>query len=149
MDAEDIVTNPVIRAELEALIAEHAYRVDFCCSENLAELYTEDGRFVLPSGTEYVGREGVNAYGRLSAGKSDRRVRHVFTNFRFVMDGPDQILGVSFVTLYRTQHRDTAPPEAVALADAKDIYRRCPDGRWRIYERRIEVVFETDEHRQG
>ena len=33
--------------------------------------------------------------------------------------------------------------------DAKDIYRRCPDGRWRIYERRIEVVFETDEHRQG
>jgi|CXWL01.1.fsa_nt_gi hypothetical protein len=149
MATEDIVTDPAIRAELEALISEHAYRVDFCCSENLAELYTEGGRFVISSSKEYVGQEGVNTYGRLSAGKTDRRVRHVFTNFRFVMDGPDQIRGVSFVTLYRTQDRDTAPPVAVALADAKDIYRRCPDGRWRIYERRIEVVFETDEHRQG
>ena len=149
MTSTQMITDPGIRAELEALIAEHAYRVDFCCSENLAELYTEDGVFVLPSGKEFSGREEVNTYGRDSAKKTDRLVRHVFTNFRLTADGPDQIRGVSFVTLYRAQNRNSAPPEAVAVADAKDIYRRCSDGRWRIHERRIEVVFESDAHKQG
>ncbi len=71
-------------------------------------------------------------------------------NHKFGASPTDELIDdIRRDTLYRTQHRDTAPPVAVALADAKDIYRRCPDGRWRIYERRIEVVFETDEHRQG
>ena len=57
------VKDPAIRAELEALIAEHAYRLDFHQSEDLGDLYTEDGRLI-GAGPDCLGRGAVNAYGR-------------------------------------------------------------------------------------
>lgn len=140
------VKDPAIRAELEALIAEHAYRLDFHLSEDLGDLYTEDG-CLIGAGGDWIGREAVNAYGRSRAEAKMSRVRHVSTNFHFWEDGPDQIRGVCFIMLFRSSGPKLTPPEPIALADAHDIYRREADGVWRIRERRIVVSFESEAHK--
>lgn len=140
------VLDPAIRAELEALIAEHAYRLDFHLSENLGELYMSDGR-LLGAGPDCIGREAVNEYGRGRAAMRDRRARHVCSNFRFSHDAPDRIKGTCFIMLFRSVGASLAPAEPIALADAHDIYRRDADGAWRIEERRIVLSFESEAHR--
>ena len=140
------VVDPTIRAELEALIAEHAYRLDFHVSENLGELYTIDGR-LLGAGPDCIGREAVNEYGRGRAAIKDRRARHVCTNFRFVQESSERIKGTCFIMLFRSVGAALAPAEPIALADAHDIYSREADGMWRIEERRIVLSFESDAHR--
>ncbi|RIA44334.1 SnoaL-like protein [Hephaestia caeni] len=141
-----LIKDAALRAELEALIAEHAYRLDMNCSENLAELYTDDGCFIAP-GFACEGPDAINAYGRDRAAAKDRRVRHVCTNFRFWEDGPDQARGVCFILLFRSNGPDLTPAEPIALADAHDIYRRCPDGVWRLKERRVVLSFESAAHK--
>jgi len=140
------VVDPTIRAEWEALIAEHAYRLDFHVSENLGELYTIDGR-LLGAGPDCIGREAVNEYGRGRAAIKDRRARHVCTNFRFVQESSERIKGTCFIMLFRSVGAALAPAEPIALADAHDIYSREADGMWRIEERRIVLSFESDAHR--
>ena len=140
------LVDPAIRAELEALIAEHAYRLDFHISENLGELYTQDGR-LLGAGPDCIGREAVNAYGRGRASMKDRRARHVCTNFHFVQEAPHRIKGTCFIMLFRSVGSALAPAEPIALADAHDIYCREADGAWRIQERRIVLSFESEAHR--
>ncbi len=140
------IKDAALRAELEALIAEHAYRLDMNCSENLAELYTEDGSLIAPN-FACEGPEAINGYGRDRAAAKIRRVRHVCTNFRFWEDGPDQVRGLCFILLFRSNGSDLSPAEPIALADAHDIYRRCPDGVWRIKERRVVLSFESAAHK--
>jgi hypothetical protein len=138
--------NPWIRAELEALIAEHAYRIDFYLSDDLGELYTEDG-CLYGAGPDWIGREAVNEYGRSRAVAKDRRARHVCTNFRFSQVSSDTIRGICFIMLFRSGSASLAPAEPIALADAHDIYKKCADGSWRIQERRIVLSFESEAHR--
>lgn len=140
------IKDAALRAELEALIVEHAYRLDMNCSESLAELYTRDGRFLAPN---FVceGPDAINAYGRDRAAAKNRRVRHVCTNFRFWEDGPDQARGLCFILLFRSTGSELSPAEPIALADAHDIYRRGADGVWRIHERRVVLSFESAAHK--
>lgn len=146
MVAQASVRDPAIRAELEALIAEHAYRLDHRESDNLGDLYTEDGCLYIP-GKEFIGRDAVNEYGRGRAAATDRRVRHVSSTYRFVEDGPDQIRGNCYITLFRSFGEALGPADAIALADAQDIYRCGADGAWRIRERRIVLAFESEAHK--
>lgn len=142
------IKDAALRAELEALITEHAYRLDMNCSEDLAELYTEDGRLLAPNFT-CEGPEAINAYGRERAAARNRRVRHVCTNFRFWEDGPDRARGLCFILLFRSNGPELSPAEPIALADAHDIYRRGPDRVWRIQERRIVLSFESAAHKSS
>lgn len=139
------IKDATVRAELEALIAEHAYRLDHHLSEKLGELYTEDGRLIGPN-MNYQGREAINAYGRGRVEMKTRRARHVCTNYRFAEDGPGQIKGTCCIMLFRSFGPELAPAEPIAVADAHDIYRRA-DGVWRIHERRVVLCFESEAHR--
>jgi ketosteroid isomerase-like protein len=146
MSADKIVIDPAIRAEIEALIVEHAWRVDHHQCHDLADLYTEDGRF-LGAGPDKIGRAAIEAYGRERAAMTKRQARHVCTNFRMIWDGPDRIRGGCVITLFRSDGEVMGTADAVAVADAEDIYAKCPDGRWRIQQRRIVLAFESAAHR--
>ena len=112
----------------------------------MGDLYTEDG-CLYGAGPDWIGREGVNEYGRSRAKAKDRRARHVCTNFRFTQESPDTIRGTCFIMLFRSGSETLAPAEPIALADAHDIYKKCSDGAWRIRERRIVLSFESEAHR--
>ena len=50
------------------------------------------------------------------------------------------------ITLFR-HDGPGGPAEPCAVADAYDIYVRGDDGRWRLDERRLELVFESEAHK--
>lgn len=143
----ELITDPKIRSEIEALVTEHAWMQDNHQTQRLAELYAEDGRY-LGVGPNLVGSEAITAYGRKRAGMTQRRARHVVSNLRLVADGPKRIRGGCIITLFRSDGEALAPAEPIAVADAQDIYVQCDDGKWRLQERRIVLAFESEAHRQ-
>jgi hypothetical protein len=145
---EELVTDPNIRAEIEALVTEHAWMQDNHQTHRLAELYTEGGRY-LGVGPDLVGRAAITAYGARRAGMTQRRARHVVSNLRLVADGPKRIRGGCMVTLFRSDGEALAPADPIAVADAQDVYALCEDGRWRLEERRIVLAFESAAHKAG
>lgn len=135
------------RAEIEALVIEHAYLLDHHQSEKLAELYTEDGK-MHGIGPAQVGRAALMEYGKKRAAMRVRRARHVVSNLRLVADGPDRIRGALVITLFRTDGPGMGAADPVAVADANDTYVRGTDGRWRIAERKLSLAFESEAHRR-
>nr|ART40129.1 K166 [uncultured bacterium] len=134
------------RAEIEALVIEHAYLLDHHQSEKLADLYTEDGK-MHGIGPTQQGRAALLEYGKKRAAMKERQARHVCSNLRLVADGPDRIRGSLIITLFRTDGPAMGTADPVAVADANDIYVR-KDGRWRIAERRLSLAFESEAHRR-
>lgn len=145
--SETLITDPKIRCEIEALVTEHAWMQDHHQTHRLAELYTEDGRY-LGVGPDLIGRGAITAYGEKRASMTQRRARHLVSNLRLVADGAKRIRGGCMVTLFRSDGEALTPAEPIAVADAQDIYVLCDDGKWRLQERRIVLAFESEAHRQ-
>jgi ketosteroid isomerase-like protein len=135
------------RAEIEALIAEHAWLVDHGHADRIHELYTADG-CLLGIGPDMIGREAIAAYGKGRGQMTDRTARHVCANIRLVAESADRIRGTVVNMLFRHDGPGRGLPETMAVADYEDIYARDSDGRWRIAERRLVIVFEAEAHRK-
>lgn len=148
MPAEHPHIDPQTRAEIEALVVEHAWLIDHHQSEKLADLYTEDGR-LLGVGPDRIGREAILAYGRDRAKMTKRTARHVITNLRLVKDGPKRIRGTNIVTLFRSDGDTIGHPDPIGVADCYETYVQGDDGRWRIAERKVVIVFESEAHKAG
>jgi len=146
MTIDHIVTDPVIRAEIEALITEHAWMLDNHKSDRLAELYTKDGR-ITGIGPDRIGRAEIEKYGRERATMVERKARHVNTNIRLVKDGDGRIRSQCTITLFRYDGDMMGTADPVALADAEDVFELCDDGRWRFAERHLVLTFESAAHR--
>lgn len=135
-----------VRSDIEALIYEHAWLVDHHQSDRLAELYTETGR--IAGILNYSGRDEIAKYGAERAKMTNRIARHCYSNLRLIPLGEDRVEGHVTITLYRHDGAGGLP-EASGVADAHDVYVRGADGRWRFEERRLELIFESEEHRQA
>ncbi len=135
-----------VRSDIEALIYEHAHLIDHHQSERLADLYTENGRIV--GILNYSGREEIAKYGAERAKMTNRIARHLYSNLRLIPLGRDRVEGHVTITLYRHDGAGGLP-EPSGIADAHDIYVRGADGRWRMEERRLDLIFESEEHRQA
>jgi ketosteroid isomerase-like protein len=133
------------RADIEALIYEHAWLVDHHQSERLADLYVENGR-LSGIGMNHVGRDAIARYGADRAKMTNRFARHLCNNLRLIPLGQDRVEGHVTITLYR-HDGSGGLPEANAVADAHDVYIKGADGRWRFEERRLELIFESEAHR--
>lgn len=136
------------RADIEALVHEHAWRIDMCEAETLAELYTATGRLL---GTNGVGLncanpEEITAYGIRASARRHMTVRHVCSNLRLVRESDTVIRGTLMIGLCRSE-TPLGDPTPIALADAYDIYHLCADGEWRLEERRLSLAFEAPAHR--
>lgn len=146
MASGDIVIDAQIRAEIEALVIEHAYLLDHHQSDKLAELYTEDGK-MHGIGPTQQGRTALLEYGKKRAQMKQRTARHVVSNIRLVEDGPDRIRGSLVITLFRFDGDKMGTADPVAVADANDVYVK-KNGRWRIAERKLSLAFESEAHRK-
>jgi hypothetical protein len=132
------------RAEIEEIIHLHAWLLDHGRGEEIVELYTSDG-VMLGVGPDRIGRAGVLDYAK--ARKPSRTARHVCSNLRVQQVDSEHATSTFMIALFRSDDRPPLDATPIALADINDAYSRCEDGRWRIAERRIAIVFEAPAHR--
>jgi hypothetical protein len=144
----------LLRAEIDAVLADWAYHLDHGQLDDLAGLFTEDALFVT-GGVELRGRAKIkNRYLERTVVRS---TRHTYSGLRVsVMAGdPGAVRGADggaggpvLVRAWSTwvnYAANAAPPVddvgVYLVADFDDVLTWCADGRWRISERRIIPVF--------
>ncbi len=135
-----------VRCEIEALVYEHAWLIDDHRSDRLGDLYLEDGR-LYGIGPDLKDRAAVQAHGTVRAQMSRRTARHVCTNLRLTPLDDGRIGGHLMITLFSYDGDGLGPADPCAVADAHDIYARDGDGIWKFAERRVELIFESDTHK--
>lgn len=134
------------RHEIENLIYEHAWLIDNHESDQLADCYLEDGR-LYGIGPERKGRAALSEYGVKRAGMTGRTSRHVSTNLRLAPHEDGRIKGHLVITLFSYDGEGLGLADPCAVADAHDIYAKDRDGNWKIAERRLELIFESESHK--
>ena len=145
----------LIRAEVDAVLADWAYHLDHGELDELAGLFTDDALFVTGA-LELRGRAEIkNRYMERTVVRS---TRHTYSGLRVtaIADAPDAVPGAGPATVGRpaqVRARSTwvnyaanapVPLDDVGvylIADFDDVLTWCPDQRWRISERRIIPVF--------
>lgn len=129
------------RLELDALNTEFAYLIDNGRSEEVADLFTEDGSYGRSTGERSTGRDAIRAAYRGRKAAGPRTARHIFTNLRLTYQSDVQVTGKSILTLFA---EDGVPPhtaEVFLVADYDDVYAREPGGPWRFQSRTITWLF--------
>jgi hypothetical protein len=113
----------------------------------LAALYTADGVVVRPNGQRLEGSAAIEtAY---AAGPPDRVTRHLCSNVRVDVDGPDAARATTAVLIVsglRTDDPDVTfgivPSERHMVGEFADRLVRTDEG-WRIAERRATIAMTT------
>ena len=125
------------RSEIEALHAEFAWLIDRGDSTQVADLFTEDGRYARSTGEVSIGREAIRIAYAARIAHGVRTSRHVFTNLRVLQPAPGRVRATSIMTLYAL---DAPPPiltEVMLVADYDDDCVLCEDGHWRYASRTV------------
>jgi hypothetical protein len=144
----------LLRAEIDAVLADWAYHLDHGQLEALAGLFTEDALFVT-GGREFKGRAQIKD--RYLERTVARTTRHTYSGLRVsVVEGgsrpvraadgeADRPTVVRAWSTWVNYAANAAPPvEDVGVylvADFDDVLTWCADERWRISERRIIPLF--------
>jgi ketosteroid isomerase-like protein len=145
----------LLRAEIDAVLADWAYHLDHGQLDQLAALFTEDALFVTGD-LEFRGRAEIkNRYLERSVVRS---TRHVYSGLRVSAvegdpqtvpaatgDGTGRPVRVRAWSTWINYAANAAPPVedvgVYVVADFDDVLTWCADERWRISERRIIPVF--------
>lgn len=129
-----------IRSEIEALIAEFAWRVDHAGGEGVPELFTEDGVYSL-HGMAAEGREQIEAFYEHRRARGERTSRHLYTNLHLRTVAADRAEGTCVLTLHAGDGPPPLPLAPLMVADYDDVYVRGVDGRWRFERRDARLLF--------
>jgi len=145
----------LLRAEIDAVLADWAYHLDHGQLDELAGLFTEDALFVT-GGLELQGRAKIK--NRYLERTVVRTTRHTYSGLRISAvegdsptvsaaadDGVARPVRVRAWSTWVNYAANAAPPVndvgVYLVADFDDVLTWCADGRWRISERRIIPVF--------
>ncbi|KQW64882.1 nuclear transport factor 2 family protein [Variovorax sp. Root411] len=127
-----------LRLEIQALTAEHAYRLDHGEADTLHELYTVDGELLGLPPSDLVGRDSVAAWGAARV-KLPRVSRHVETNHRLWWSN-EGLRGTLYASVFRSETTDAVDTTPLMVGDYEDLYAQ-EDGQWRIRSRVIRRAF--------
>ena len=145
----------LLRAEIDAVLADWAYHLDHGELDELAGLFTEDALFV-SGDLEFRGR--VEIKNRYLERTVVRSTRHTYSGLRVsAIEGDQETVPApasaglarpvrvrAWSTWVNFAANAAAPVDDVGIylvADFDDVLAWCADGRWRISERRIIPVF--------
>jgi SnoaL-like domain len=132
----------LLRAEIDAVLADWAYHLDHFELDELAELFTEDALFVTGA-LELRGRAEIK--NRYTERTVVRSTRHTYSGLRVTaLAGAPERRVRARSTWVNYAANAPVPLDDVGVylvADFDDVLTWCPDERWRISERRIIPVF--------
>ncbi|MCA1005731.1 nuclear transport factor 2 family protein [Rhodococcus hoagii] len=129
------------RCAIEALVAEHAYRVDHNLSDRVYELYTEDGSLTGLATMNLPDLDAIRAWGAERVHDTDTVVRHIQSNLRLRWE--DGVLrGQLYYQMLRGNAQDTSNAAPISMGEFDDEYAQV-DGEWRIRTRMISRFFFT------
>ena len=145
----------LLRAEIDAVLADWAYHLDHGQLDELVELFTEDALFVTGA-VELRGR--VKIKNRYLERTVVRSTRHTYSGLRVsAIEGDQETVPatagdraprpvrVRAWSTWVNYAANAAPPVddvgVYLVADFDDVLTWCADERWRISERRIIPVF--------
>jgi len=137
----DRAEKSVVRSEIEALNAEFAYLIDHDLSEEVAELFTENGSYGRATGERSTGRAALRDAYATRAARGARTARHVFTNLRLVYESSRRVFGTTLLVLFAEDGPPPHPAEVNLVSEYDDIYERGEDGVWRYASRTVTNLF--------
>jgi ketosteroid isomerase-like protein len=147
------VLTVLLRAEIDAVLADWAWHLDHGDFDAVAELFTEDALFITGA-VELRGRSAIKS--RYTERLVVRSTRHTYSGLRVGPAGDDArpargaaadgrpALVRARSTWVNFAVNAPAPVDDVGVylvADFDDVLTWCEDARWRISERRIIPVF--------
>ena len=129
-----------IRSEIEALVAEFAWRIDHESGKGVADLFTPDG--VYEMGPEALrGRAEIEEFYRRRREAGPRTSRHIFTNLRLWDVEANSARGTCVLSLHAANGTPPLPLSPLIVADYDDDYVRGPDGSWFFRRRAFTLLF--------
>lgn len=129
------------RCAIEALVTEHAYRVDHQLSDTVWELYAEDGSLTGLAAMHLPTLEEIKAWGAKRVTDTDTVVRHIQSNLRLRWE--DGVLkGNLYYQMLRGTQADSSNAAPVSMGEFDDEYTLV-DGEWKIRTRVISRYFFT------
>ena len=138
------MTDPLLRLEIEALIAEFAWRIDRGDPASVADLFAPDGWYGRSTGERSVGRDAIRAaYAARAERQAEagvRTARHLFTNLRLERQDADSAAGSCILLLFAADGPPPHPAVPLLVQDYDDTYRRI-DGSWLFASRAVAKVF--------
>jgi hypothetical protein len=137
----DRLEKTLIRAEIEALNSEFAYLIDHDLSDQVAELFSENGSYGRGTGERSTGRAALRHVYAIRASRGGRMARHVFTNLRLVYESDNRVSGTCLLILFAEDGTPPHPAEVNLASEYEDIYERRDDGVWRYASRTVTNLF--------
>jgi uncharacterized protein (TIGR02246 family) len=131
----------LLRAEIDAVLADWAWHLDHGDYAAVAALFTEDALFVTGA-VELRGRSAIQ--NRYTERVVARSTRHTYSGLRVSPIAADPARVRARSTWVNYAVNAPAPVDDVGVylvADFDDVLTWCDDERWRISERRIIPVF--------
>ena len=125
----------LIERACERLVVDSARLNDERQWAELANLYTPTGVVVRPNGQRLEGREAIEA--AYAAGSPDRVTRHLCTNLRVDVDGPDAAHATTTVLIVAGTRSDDSDV-TYRVGEFGDRFERTDEG-WKIAERRASM----------
>ncbi|KQU07151.1 hypothetical protein ASG56_06315 [Rhodococcus sp. Leaf7] len=136
-----MTTLATIRSEIDALVAEFAYRIDHEGGHTVHELFTADGTYDL-SGWAITGHEQIKRFYDDRRNSGPRTSRHLFTGLRLDPTfTAETVTGNCVLTLHAHAGVAPLPLDPVMIADYADTYRRDGNGQWLFHHRRVTPIF--------
>ena len=129
----------LIRLEIEALLAEWAWRVDEGNAASASDLFCEDAEQNL-MGAKSAGLPAIRAAFQRRQDLVGRASQHVISNVRITEIAGDFVHAQWVVTLFRSDDVDR-PAVPFMVGAGKDRYRRMADGRLKIWRREVFPTF--------
>lgn len=145
----EAISTTLLRAEIDAVLADWAWSLDHGDFDAVVELFTQDALFI-HGAVELRGRSAIKS--RYSERLVVRSTRHTYSGLRVepiaedsraAADGrPARVRARStWVNFAVNAHVPVDDVGVYLVADFDDVLAWCDDNRWRICERRITPVF--------
>ena len=140
----DAIAELSIRLALQELNAAFCYRLDHHQVDALADLFPADAVYTHGE-RRSEGRVAIRALFAARAAGGERTTRHLNTGLLLQIDSDSAARGDSVCLTFAYDGRPPVTPAIPYLvADFKDLYQRCADGRWRIAVRDIRRIFAAE-----